>query len=95
MLAVGDAVPFAISASTLGPALAGAINLSASCIRSSHCAVPAKVIAVAAATPARVLETTASQSPVLVIPSRSYLAINGNSLSKESTKKPLLNTPCG
>ena len=67
---------------------------SASWNRSSHRVVPAKVIAVAAATPARVFDTTESQSPVAVIPSRSVLATRANSLSLLITSIARLNTPC-
>ena len=87
---VGIAVPVAIRASTLGPAVAGAVNRLESCIRSSHCVVPANVIAVAAATLFRVLLTTASQSPVAVIPSRSRFATRGSSLSYDITNMALL-----
>ena len=91
--AVGVAVSSTIKASMFGPAFAGATNLDALCIRSSHLAVPANLIASVADTLCPVLDTTVSQSPVALIPSRSCLATRASSPSYDTTTNPRENTP--
>ena len=88
--------PFAINASIFGPALAGAVNRSGLCIRSSHRVVPANVMAVAGATLSTLtFDDTESQSPVALISSLSYFATSAISLSYDITTNARLYTPWG
>ena len=69
-LAVGAVVLLTMSASTFGPAFAGAMNRSWPWNLSSHCVVPANVIGLV------LCPISCSQSPLAVMPSLSYLPMS-------------------